>query len=54
MTDKPEIRFLEITKLTAEDIVWIFDKDGKRTGFGQTVQMTKEELEKTYPEIEND
>jgi hypothetical protein len=50
---KPEIRYVEIREFDKETIGWMFDKDGNRTGFSQTVKMTLEELKKIYPDTEN-
>jgi hypothetical protein len=51
---KPEIRYVEIREFDKETIGWMFDKNGNRTGFGQTVKMTREELERLYPDIKPD
>lgn len=49
MNPKPEIRYVDPLVIDDETIRWIFDEHGNRTGFGQRIEMTKEDLEKMYP-----
>jgi len=53
MTDHPEIQYLDIREFDDETIRWIFDQNGKLIGAAQTRIMTREELERLYPEALN-
>jgi hypothetical protein len=50
MTDKPEIRFLDVKEFDENTIRWMFDKNGKRIGVCQTLTMTSDEFKQRYPE----